>query len=714
MKILRIELKNFGSYADNCIFNLQSDEAGKRIVVIGGKNGAGKTTLFTAMQVCLYGHSAFGYKTFGKFYQKLIYNLINNEAKLNESESAYCKLVFSHIDGNEEVLYTVCRSWSWKASTIREQLTVEKNGMTLANDSLANFQKYLLHLIPPDMLRLYFFDGEKIADYFLGSKELNIRDALMVLSGNDTFDIIYDNVKRLLGNTAGSSEIAAREYIQAKNRADTLSKRIMDLSAQIQSLENDLESLRIEIRDEKESYTRSGGVSIDEWKVLHAELKGEEDRRERLNWEKKEFATNILPFIIMKKLVREVWQQVEEENKYNAYNVMKAQIGDAAFYDMLRAMTQDLGFSAPKKTAEEIYGYIANYFLDESWESFAPLLELSADEEHQVRALVKRTEDASEKTLYRLQKRIASSLQRSKELRTRIQTCDIENYAEYSKIIVHLTEQMNAINGRLLQKQDQLVHIQEEYEQAKAEMKKAREKFEAQLKQKSMATLTSRLLLLLEDLQRVVYTKLIDEVETDLRSKLEQLMRKHDFFSDIIIDSDFTVHIIRDTTINTTDLVSILNAGGVDYLRSALGSTATAAIACELDCEMDTKELLALLKEGRKTAYILPVEVNKDQLSSGEKQVFVMALYWALMHQSKNNLPFIIDTPFARIDTEHRDNITNYFFNDLPGQLFVLSTNEEISGRHLARLNDQIARVYTLEYGDDKRTRIFENEYFEV
>ena len=84
------------------------------------------------------------------------------------------------------------------------------------------------------------------------------------------------------------------------------------------------------------------------------------------------------------------------------------------------------------------------------------------------------------------------------------------------------------------------------------------------------------------------------------------------------------------------------------------------------------------------------------------------------MRQSKNNLPFIIDTPFARIDTEHRDNITNFFFNDLPGQLFILSTNEEISGKHLARLNDQIARVYTLEYGDDKRTRIFENEFFEV
>lgn len=57
---------------------------------------------------------------------------------------------------------------------------------------------------------------------------------------------------------------------------------------------------------------------------------------------------------------------------------------------------------------------------------------------------------------------------------------------------------------------------------------------------------------------------------------------------------------------------------------------------------------------------MLPVEIGKDRLSSGEKQIFVMSLYWAMMNQSKNELPFIIDTPFARIDAEHRANITEY------------------------------------------------------
>ena len=110
----------------------------------------------------------------------------------------------------------------------------------------------------------------------------------------------------------------------------------------------------------------------------------------------------------------------------------------------------------------------------------------------------------------------------------------------------------------------------------------------------------------------------------------------------------------------------------------------------------------------------LPVEVNKDRLSSGEKQIFVMSLYWAMMNQSKNELPFIIDTPFARIDSDHRTNIVEQFFKRLPGQLFILSTNEEIGTKHMAALSEKTSNVFLLEYGDDKCTRVFENRYFEV
>jgi len=91
-----------------------------------------------------------------------------------------------------------------------------------------------------------------------------------------------------------------------------------------------------------------------------------------------------------------------------------------------------------------------------------------------------------------------------------------------------------------------------------------------------------------------------------------------------------------------------------------------------------------------------------------------MSLYWALMQQCKCELPFIIDTPFARIDSEHRAKIVEQFFKKLPGQLFVLSTNEELNSTHMAALSEQTSNVFLLEYGDDKRTQIIENRYFEV
>lgn len=190
MRIKNITLHNFGSYRGNNQFHFEVNRLGKRVVVIGGKNGAGKTTLFTAIQVCLYGNFAFGFKTSGKRYLAEIYDLINDQVRIEKNASAFVEIDFEQVDNTDLFNYTIRRTWTWPQNTICENLAVWKNGCRLEEEELLNFQNYLIHLIPPDLLKLYFFDGEKIADYFLSSKEVNIRDALMVLSGNDTFDML--------------------------------------------------------------------------------------------------------------------------------------------------------------------------------------------------------------------------------------------------------------------------------------------------------------------------------------------------------------------------------------------------------------------------------------------------------------------------------------------------------------------------------------------
>lgn len=92
----------------------------------------------------------------------------------------------------------------------------------------------------------------------------------------------------------------------------------------------------------------------------------------------------------------------------------------------------------------------------------------------------------------------------------------------------------------------------------------------------------------------------------------------------------------------------------------------------------------------------LPIEV-KQKLSAGEKQVFIMALYQALSRLNKVSVPYLIDTPFARIDTDHRQNILNNFFMKLKGQTIILSTDEEIVGTHRESIEGAISN-YPAKY----------------
>ena len=156
-----------------------------------------------------------------------------------------------------------------------------------------------------------------------------------------------------------------------------------------------------------------------------------------------------------------------------------------------------------------------------------------------------------------------------------------------------------------------------------------------------------------------------------------------------------------------------MKSNSFNALQKAIGKYAVEELLRITDT-IDATSLREYVRQSEHENYLLLVEIDKDHLSSGEKQIFVMSLYWAMMQQSKNDLPYVIDTPFARIDTEHRSNITDFFFKQLNGQLIVLSTDEEISDTHIASMKDQIAHIYMLEYGQDKSTHIHNDVYFEV
>lgn len=713
MRIKQIELNNFGSYEGCNYFDFECSSPEKRVSVIGGKNGAGKTTLFTAIQVCLYGNYAFGFKTTGKRYLNEIYSLINSRVRIDSNNQAYVEIHFQQVDDTDLFDYTIRRSWTWPNNEIVETLSVLQNGTPLGEDEFLSFQNYLIHLIPPDMLKLYFFDGEKIADYFLSDKDVNIRDALMVLSGNDTFDILHEQVKRVFRNADGGRTDAASTYLEAQVETEKLRHQVVDLQTEIKNLSESSDELSAEIDRHKKSYAAHGGITLDEWTDLHNQLKAEEERRERLNWQQKAYATDSLPFLMIPDLLERIFPQLQAEKDYQAFCVLRSTIETSDFTELLENAAKKMGSKSIAADSARLYETIHDYLLDKKWNGFEPLFGMSSDEESQVHSVISRVKAFDASTFSKYQKRINNSIEKSKEIRAKIQSSSLEHFEEYTAQLSEMEEELKLTSLRLEHAKDMLAISAAELEKSEAKLRILRKAFEDQLKSKSVSAVSGRVMLLLENLQNILYSDLIQRVEADVNAKFEQLIRKKNFFTRIYIDPQFTVHILRNEAVSKADLLGLFKTGSFTAARNALGETAlqtvfqlagsTSLTAVRKQIELIDDDLIEL-----------PVEVNKERLSSGEKQIIVMSLYWAMMNQSQNELPFIIDTPFARIDTKHRANITEHFFKDLIGQLIILSTDEELSQNHLKVLQKQIGNVYTLEYGEDKKTTIHKGQYFEV
>lgn len=715
MKLTKIELNNFGSYYGKNVLSIDVSDDNKQIVLIGGENGAGKTTLFTAIVLCLYGHYSFGYKNSGKVYTQKVFTYINDTAKLDEDESASVTLDFVDSSNGDLDSYSITRSWTWKKSNVKESITAQKNGQILEKQSLIDFQNFLINMIPPSLLKLYFFDGERIAEYLLDDAQNNVRDALMILSGNDTFDIMYSGIKKVLVAGNAAEDTATREYFIRKSEKISLDESRKALRESIDDLSSQADDKKAEVDRIKKEYAAQGGISLDEWKELNSSLKAEDEARERINYERKEIATDILPFVIVSSLLDKVRPQITKEHEYKTWQTLSKTLTTDRFRKIISDTLSNSGQANYDEITSRICDNIITYLVPvNGWKSFEPIFGLSEDDEMDVQTILNRVSQFDVTRISELKHEHDSSLERSQALRDKLQNSSIDNYQEYIKSLSDLNEEIFQLSVMIKTKQDELVNVEAQYQISEKRLGEAYKNLELDIKRKSVTSISSKAIVLLEELQAKIHGKLTKEVRADTLSALRLLIRKKSFIEDLEIDDNFKVHLLKDQIIEIKDIIKIHNRSGIEGVKRSLQKYGYESLCKTVNAPKDTKDLTQYLNSYLKPTVKVLMEISIDSLSKGEKQIFVMSLYWAMMKQSKCQLPFIIDTPFARIDTEHRTNIVDHFFKRLPGQLLILSTNEEINAKHMQAMSDSISNSFMLEFGEDKRTRIAENRYFEV
>lgn len=700
MKINSITLENFGSYEGISTFNTEERD-GRNIILIGGKNGAGKTTLFTAMRLCLYGYLSMGYKSYNAYYSRAITKLINNSVKLTKPANASVSMNISISNGHEMDGYVLTRRWTL-ADSLTEEYGVLKNDVPLDTDEIADFDKFLFSIIPPELFNLYFFDGEKIADFFLEEgSNARIKGAFLTLCGYDTFDIMSKNFRRISSANSGSSSNALTEYLAAKLNYETAIAEYEARKSEYETCLTDISNCEADIKSLEESYSRGGGISKEEWDELLAELKSEERKREVNNAWLKRIANDYLPFLIIKEQIKQVEEQLIAENSNRKYADFCEVLESPIVKEAVRKFGGAQAFAEIKSLACYQFSSGKDTILDLSFENATTVL-----------SLVRDILDFEEEKILKVKKAVKNSINKSARIRKKLDECNIDSVQVYMQRKTEFLQRKTQLLAKQIELSEELLEKERAKLEAETLFEKTRAFLEEELKKESISDISSKAILMLDKLQKILYHKQIEKIEKSFREEINVLMRKTRFIDDIHIDDDFNIHIFRHEMFDSKQLIKILKTN----MESLLDNFATSEAFVQLKKVSGATDIIGIiryLKANPNTDLKLPVEIEKTSLSNGEKQIFIMALYHSLVKLCNHEVPFVIDTPFARIDTEHRQNISKHFFSKLNGQVFILSTNEEINSKHVELMREKIAVTYMLENTDNTRTTISRNVYFE-
>ena len=654
MKIKKIELCNIGSYEGINILDVS--DANKNVILVGGRNGTGKTTLFESIKLCFYGNKVTGYQFPTVAYNKKIIRLVNNIAKLKGTK-AYISVTVEMFNGQENDIYILKREWNLSKKE-SESFSVNKNGIVLKEDEFEAFRNYIMDLIPPELFNLYFFDGEKLEDAFLNSKgNEKIKKAFLTLCGYDTFDIMLQNFKRI-GYNKKTIKISSVAYLESKAKLAELKAKETAVQEKLAKTYSELEKLSGIQHELEATYRKSGGVTIQEWNEKLNQVKKEEAKREFLNSQIKEFANDIIPFLIVKTQLEGVFAEIEKETNFNKQKSLYEEV-KKLFSKVSKKTIEDTA-----TTNEDVTKFINAFYKEldlldeEKVKNINPILRLSYSEQQIITKSIVDILHFDKNEILSNRSALKESIAKTKMLREILDNCNIDNVQKFLQKKEQITEEKQALLNKLPDLLSQKSAIEIEVKNQEVVHKHNLKALEEELKNNSIVDLSSKAILFLEKLQDELLKNQMRKFEELLGKKLNELMRKENFFDEVEIDADFNIHIYR-------------------YISE--------------HGEMQ--------------------EIDKEGMSMGEKQIFVMALYWSLMQLTNKRVPFVMDTPLARIDAAHREKIVKHFFNELDGQVFIFSTDKEIVWEDVELLKPKLGKTFLLE-NDGASSTIKEKEYF--
>lgn len=695
MKIKQLTLNNIGSFAGEHTFLFQTDDPQKQIVLIGGRNGAGKTTLFDSIRLCLYGYKLYGYRQNSQTYTSKIKRLINDKVKTTSPATAGITLQILIEDGYANSIFEINREWTLSGNALKENLCVYKDGDLLSTEQMQDFDNYLMQIIPPALFNFHFFDGEKVSNFvFDRTNGQAFRKAFLQICSLDTFDLIEEQLRYNTRTTKGDSHsLVDEEYETAREKRAKAKEAYTIAFQRIENVQEEIDALQDQIAILDENMRKYGGIENHDWKLYEKEIQEEEAKRNELRHILKTAANDVIPFVILKEQLEALKIQLTVEEKLKRNRLLKDKFTDPHLKEKLQQELVDFPYT---EISDRFMLALYKTLREDIPEDKIEYLKISENDSMELLAKIHHYQNYDVQSLLDTEKSLEKSLVHTKELRAQMDSKEVIDSNHYLLQKNELLMRLDALRQQSLVEKDCLFQKENMLQTVEKSYQKAYEKYRAMLKEKSVSDMAARALLAFSELKQNLYAKYISQVEDAFSRNFHNLISKTDLIDGIYIDSAFEIVAYKMQEVDVSHVLKQIQEYGEEYLRSNIGERAYKIIQ---DCNSSNGKI------------IVPIKVEQH-FSAGEHQIFVMALYQSLAEIRTSELPFVIDTPLARIDSEHRRNILVNFFSRLPGQVIILSTDEEINNEGLSVLSPKISDIYLIEHQKDSTTSVHKGSYF--
>lgn len=714
MRIYKLRLYNFSSYEGEAFFDFTT-EPGKPIVLIGGQNGAGKTSLFMAIKIALYGAMAFGYKGITPHYIRKIKDHINTKAFQVDVLQAAVAVEITIDQNREDRIYTITRAWHTKEKRIVEDYSIAENGRKLSPAEQAYIENYLYTILPPELFTLFLFDGEEVGDIFATENYHGyIRNSLLTLCGMNVLSTVQKFCGSFVDKKATEEvQQLQNEYKKSREAIIRIQNRLLGDMTQEDRCKSEIETLQSELEDLERRFSQAGGITDEELCQMRGEEAEKDKKRSEISSIIRSFVETEMPFFILRNQIPAIEKRLHLEEKLSIYEYIKNMITPDFIIQKVKQK-----YPMPEQLSEELYQAILEKIYPGAGKDNPQLiLDLSRDEISRVDQVIEMinrirpqelTKQIQDKNAYAadialIHQRLRDTLSEEEERKYHLQ-------AETAKTKIQaLQMECQTLNLRITAAQKELM---------------AEESHKDELYQQIMKSAQNRHVYELSAGVSKIMQKLIQEKMGHMRQQLsaftlqnlQQIYRKSNLISHIEVEEDFQLNLYQDANFTLQELRTLLFNMGNNGFRQTVGEDSIQKLM-EYFQVQEYSELLNHLRTemSLNNIFRLYKRIEIDRLSKGERQIFILALYWAMIQVSGKDIPFIIDTPYARIDANHREEISKKFFPQISGQVIILSTDEEVTPEYYRILKPYISQEYLLtNFQSENRTLVQKGYFFEV